>query len=120
MSENTRSKRRYNSARRQAQAAETRQQIVTAAGKLFIELGYAGTTIEDIARAAGIEQVAAVDSPVAFGEAAIEAFARNDLSVIVAKVAAVGPNHYGMDLQLPENAFRFRRWIASRKAAEVR
>jgi AcrR family transcriptional regulator len=54
MSEHSRPKRRYHSARRQAQAAETRQQIVTAAGKLFIELGYAGTTIEDIARAAGI------------------------------------------------------------------
>jgi sulfopyruvate decarboxylase subunit beta len=34
--------------------------------------------------------------------------------VIVAKVAAVGPEHYGMDLQLPENAFRFRRWILDR------
>jgi len=56
----------------------------------------------------------------AFGEAAIDAFARNDLSVIVARVAAVGPNHYGMDLQLPENAFRFRRWIAARKAAAVK
>ena len=64
---------------------------------------------------AGIEHVAAVDSVVAFGEAAIDAFARNDLSVIVAKVTAVGPNHYGMDLQLPENAFRFRRWIASKE-----
>jgi hypothetical protein len=68
-----------------------------------------------MARAAGIEHVAAVDSVLAFGEAAIEAFARNDLSLIVAKVAAVGPNHYGMDLQLPENAFRFKRWIAGRK-----
>jgi len=55
----------------------------------------------------------------AFGEAAIEAFARNDLSVIVARVAAVGPNHYGMDLQLPENAQRFRRYIAERKRAEM-
>ena len=51
----------------------------------------------------------------AFGEAAIEAFDRNDLSVIVAKVQAVGPNHYGMDLQLPENAFRFKRYIAERR-----
>ncbi len=58
----------------------------------------------------------AVDSVIAFGEAAIDAFARNDLSVIVAKVAAVGPNRYGMDLQLPENAFRFKRWIAGRKS----
>ncbi len=68
-----------------------------------------------MARAAGIEHVAKVDTVVDFGEAAIAAFARDDLSVVVAKVAAVGPNHYGMDLQLPENAFRFKRWIASRK-----
>jgi len=73
------------------------------------------TDLAAIARGAGVEHVAAVDSVVAFGEAAIEAFARDDLSVIVAKVAAVGPNHYGMDLQLPENAFRFKRWIAGRK-----
>ena len=39
-----------------------------------------------------------------FGEAVIDAFNGDDLSVIVAKVAAVGPNHYGMDLALPENA----------------
>jgi len=77
------------------------------------------TDLAAIARAAGIEHVAAVDSVLAFGEAAIEAFARRDLSVIVARVAAVGPNHYGMDLQLAENAFRFKRWIAARKAAEA-
>ena len=75
------------------------------------------TDIAAIARGAGIEHVASVDSVMEFGEAAIEAFGRNELSVIVAKVAAVGPNHYGMDLQLPENAFRFKRWIAARKSA---
>jgi sulfopyruvate decarboxylase subunit beta len=75
------------------------------------------TNLAAIARGAGIEHVAAVDSVMDFGEAAIEAFARDDLSVIVAKVAAVGPNHYGMDLQLPENAFRFKRWLAARKPA---
>jgi sulfopyruvate decarboxylase subunit beta len=78
------------------------------------------TDLAAMARGAGIEHVAAVDSVMAFGDAAIEAFARNDLSVIVAKVAAVGPNHYGMDLQLPENAFRFKRWIAARKGAAPR
>jgi hypothetical protein len=77
------------------------------------------TDLAAIARGAGIEHVASVDSVMAFGEAAIDAFARHDLSVIVAKVAAVGPNHYGMDLQLPENAFRFRRWIGSRKSADA-
>ena len=74
------------------------------------------TDLAAVARGAGIEHVAAVDTAMGFGEAVIEAFARNDLSVIVAKVAAIGPNHYGMDLQLPENAFRFKRWIAARKS----
>lgn len=73
------------------------------------------TDIAAIARGAGIEHVDAVDTAVGFGEAFIAALERNDLSVIVAKVAAVGPEHYGMDLQLPENAFRFRRWILDRK-----
>ncbi len=77
------------------------------------------TDLAAIARAAGIEHVTAVDSVMTFGEAAIEALARRDLSVIVAKVAAVGPNHYGMDLHLPENAFRFKRWIAGRKSASA-
>jgi sulfopyruvate decarboxylase subunit beta len=75
------------------------------------------TDIAAIARGAGIEHVAAVDTAVDFGEAFIGALERDDLSVIVAKVAAVGPEHYGMDLQLPENAFRFRRWILDRKRA---
>ena len=47
----------------------------------------------------------------------MEALERDDLSVIVAKVSAVGPEHYGMDLHLPENAFRFKRWIQERKRA---
>jgi sulfopyruvate decarboxylase subunit beta len=73
-----------------------------------------GTTdLAAIAKGAGLERVSAVDSVVDFGEAVIDAFNSADLSVIVAKVAAVGPNHYGMDLQLPENAFRFKRFIHS-------
>jgi sulfopyruvate decarboxylase subunit beta len=77
------------------------------------------TDLAGMARAAGIGHVVAADSVVAFGEAAIEALARDDLSVIVAKVAAVGPNHYGMDLHLPENAFRFKRWIGGRQRPEA-
>ena len=75
------------------------------------------TDLAAIARGAGIEHVASVDTAVAFGEAFVDALERNDLSVIVAKVEAVGPDHYGMDLQLPENAFRFRRWIQERTRA---
>jgi sulfopyruvate decarboxylase subunit beta len=72
------------------------------------------TDLAAIARGAGIEHVTAVDSVVGFGEAVLEAFGRDALSVVVAKVDAVGPNRYGMDLHLPENAFRFKRWISAR------
>ena len=73
------------------------------------------TDLAAIARGAGVENVASVGTAVEFGEAFVEALERDDLSVIVAKVAAVGPEHYGMELQLPENAFRFRRYIREAK-----
>jgi AcrR family transcriptional regulator len=46
--------RKYNSTRRQAQARQTRLQIAEAARVLFLEKGYAGTTIEAIAEKAGV------------------------------------------------------------------
>ena len=75
------------------------------------------TDLAAIARGAGIEHVTSVDNEIGFGEAFVEALERKDLSIIVAKVSAVGPEHYGMDLHLPENAFRFKRWIQERKRA---
>ncbi|CAN5846152.1 hypothetical protein BH24DEI2_BH24DEI2_20050 [soil metagenome] len=75
------------------------------------------TDLAAIARGAGIEHVASVDTPLHFGEAVLEALERDDLSVIVAKVRAVGPDKYGMDLQLSENAFRFRRYVLEQKRA---
>jgi sulfopyruvate decarboxylase subunit beta len=74
------------------------------------------TDLAEIARGAGIAHVASVDSTMAFGEAAVEALERDDLSVIVARVRAVGPDNYGMDFALPENAFRFKRNVRDRKA----
>ncbi len=75
------------------------------------------TDLAAIARGAGIEHVVSVDTAVGFGEAFMAALERDDFSVIVAKVAAVGPERYVMDIQLPENGFRFRRWILDRKGA---
>src|SRR5262245_33307787 len=73
------------------------------------------TDLAAMARGAGLTRVTAVSSVMDFGEAVLDAFNTDDLSVIVAKVAAVGPNHYGMDLHLPENAFKFKRLVAERK-----
>jgi AcrR family transcriptional regulator len=47
-------RRSYDSSRRRAQATETRSAIVAAARDLFIEQGYARTTMADIARTAGV------------------------------------------------------------------
>lgn len=47
-------KRRYNSTRRQAQANETRKQIIDASNKLFASQGYSGATIDSIAQEAGV------------------------------------------------------------------
>jgi AcrR family transcriptional regulator len=54
MAESDFPKRKYNSTRRQAQAGETRRQILSAAHKLFLERGYAGATIELISEEAGV------------------------------------------------------------------
>lgn len=74
------------------------------------------TDLAAIARGAGIEHVADVGTVMEFGEAVVEAFERDALSVIVARVRAVGPDNFGMDMHLPENAFRFRRHIRERQA----
>jgi sulfopyruvate decarboxylase subunit beta len=73
------------------------------------------TDLAAIARGAGVAHVAEAGTPMEFGEAFIEALERDELSVIVARVRATGPDHYGMDLHLPENAFRFKRAVDERK-----
>lgn len=69
------------------------------------------TDLAAIARGAGVPNVALTTTAFEFMQAAADAFEQNDLSVIVAKVEATGPDHFGMDLKLPENAFRFERFI---------
>jgi len=54
MTQSFKPKRSYNSMRRQAQARETRRQILEAARRLFSERGYTGATIDSIAQQAGV------------------------------------------------------------------
>jgi AcrR family transcriptional regulator len=54
MNEDVKPRRRYHSQRRQAQAAQTRHDILTAAQQLFLQRGYTGTTLASIAEAAGV------------------------------------------------------------------
>jgi TetR/AcrR family transcriptional regulator of autoinduction and epiphytic fitness len=47
-------KRPYSSAKREAQARETRRSILEAAGALFVDTGYTATTIQAVAEQAGV------------------------------------------------------------------
>jgi sulfopyruvate decarboxylase subunit beta len=73
------------------------------------------TDLAAIAKGAGCPYVACASTLYELMEAAVEAFERDELSIIVAKVEAVGPDHFGMDLKLPENAFRFERFIREKR-----
>jgi len=48
--------------RRQRQAQQTRDEILRAARRLFAERGYAGTTVRDVAEAAGVSAQTVYDS----------------------------------------------------------
>jgi AcrR family transcriptional regulator len=54
MSDHVKPRRRYTSPRRQAQAAQTRADVLAAATDAFVERGYAGTTLSAVARSAGV------------------------------------------------------------------
>lgn len=71
------SPRRYSSRLRTEQAAATRARIVAAAAELFAARGYAGTSMPEIARAAGVstETVQSHGPKAALLRAAIDAFA---------------------------------------------
>jgi sulfopyruvate decarboxylase subunit beta len=76
------------------------------------------TDLATVAKGAGCPKVYSVTNLYQFMEAAAEAFENEAMSTIVARVEAVGPDHYGMELKLPENAFRFERYIKERQKAK--
>ncbi len=69
-----------------------------------------------VAKGAGCPNVTLVNNLYQFMEAAADAFENKVMATIVAKVEAIGPDHYGMDFKLPENAFRFERYIKKKRA----
>jgi sulfopyruvate decarboxylase subunit beta len=68
-----------------------------------------GSDLAGIARAAGIEDAKMVKQLDEFAGAARKAIAADHLACVVAKVDAVGPASFHMDLHLLENRFEFAR-----------
>ena len=71
----------------------------------------AKSDLAGIAQKSGIREVAAVRTLDEFLKAWHEARERAELSFILAKVEAVGPKTFLMDLPLLENRFDFQRWL---------
>ena len=68
-----------------------------------------GSDLAGIARAAGIGKAATLTDLEAFRTAAVEAIRTPELACLVAKVEAVGPKSFHMDLHMLENRFEFQR-----------
>jgi sulfopyruvate decarboxylase subunit beta len=68
-----------------------------------------GTDLAGVARACGIPQVQEADTPDRLKESVSAALAGDTMTTIVAKVEAVGPKSFHMDLPLLENRFQFKR-----------
>jgi sulfopyruvate decarboxylase subunit beta len=68
-----------------------------------------GSDLAGIAAAAGIRNARTVGRLEEFTPAAVEAINAPELACVVAKVEAVGPGSFHMDLHLLENRFEFQR-----------
>ena len=71
----------------------------------------ANSDLAGIAEKSGIKEAITTRTVEEFQEAWRAARRRQELSLIVAKVEAVGPKTFLMDLPLLENRFQFQRWL---------
>ena len=70
-----------------------------------------GTDLAGIARASGIPSVMEVHTPGSLKASVTQALTGNTLTTIIAKVEAIGPKSFHMDLPLLENRFQFKRCL---------
>ena len=70
-----------------------------------------GTDLTEVARGSGVKHAETVGTVEELKGAFSQAMERSDLSVVVAKVEAVGPPGFAMDVGLLENRFQFERYI---------
>ena len=77
-----------------------------------------GTDLAGVARACGIAQVEEADTPDRLKESVTAALAGTTMTTIVAKVEAVGPKSFHMDLPLLENRFQFKRALEALAPAQ--
>ena len=74
-----------------------------------------GTDLAGIAKASGVPSVMEANTLESLSKSAIDALASDTLTTIIAKVEAIGPKTFHMDLPLLENRFQFKRALEAMK-----
>jgi sulfopyruvate decarboxylase subunit beta len=77
-----------------------------------------GTDLAGVARACGVPRVDEANTPAQLQQSVVDALAGETLTTIVAKVEAVGPKSFHMDLPLLENRFQFKRALEALRRQE--
>ncbi len=84
---------------------------------VFEDIVPVGDNRTGIAEASGVPNVHRTDTVPDFAAAFDRALKSTELTTIVAKVAAVGPTSFAMDLLLLENRFQFKRHLERLRTA---
>src|SRR5229473_2305657 len=79
-----------------------------------------GTDLAGIARASGIPSVMEANTPENLKASVTKALESKTLTTIIAKVEAIGPKSFHMDLPLLENRFQFKRCLEAMQKGSVR
>ncbi len=79
-----------------------------------------GTDLAGVARACGIPRVATAQTLEDFARETRAALESRTLTTLVAKVAAIGPKSFHMDLPLLENRFQFKRYLEGLRRQDER
>ncbi len=77
-----------------------------------------GTDLAGVARTCGVPRVAMVDTLEDFTREVREALESHTLTTLVAKVVALGPASFHMDLPLLENRFQFQRHLRALRRSD--
>jgi sulfopyruvate decarboxylase subunit beta len=92
-------------------------EVLLSVGRSFTTATATGSDLAAIAAAAGVPRTATCRTPQSLLQACEEALAARDLTVLVAKVDAVGPASYFVDLHLLESRFQFERHLRGLRSA---
>ena len=86
-------------------------EVLLSVGRTFATATAAGSSISEMAKAAGVPRAMTVNTVEGCRQAFQEALAAQELTTLVVKVEPQGPANYLMDVHMLENRFEFQRYL---------